>query len=52
MTPIKRLPVERPPLPVVYAADAELDAHAARLEAIDKGSGGTCLWKRLGLPPE
>ncbi len=38
---------DRPRLPVPRATDAELAAHAARLEAIDKASGGRCLWRRL-----
>lgn len=44
---IRRLPAERPPLKVYRAAAAELSAHAERLEAIEKGSGGNCLWKQL-----
>ncbi|RTZ74858.1 MAG: DNA polymerase III subunit epsilon [Gammaproteobacteria bacterium] len=41
---IRRLPADRPPLPVVMASEAELALHQARLEAIDKASGGRCLW--------
>ena len=41
---IRRLPADRPPLPVVKASEAELALHKARLEAIDKASGGKCLW--------
>jgi hypothetical protein len=29
---------------VVSATEAELDLHASRLAAIDKASGGRCLW--------
>ncbi len=41
---IRRLPADRPALRVLRASDAELDAHAQRLEAIEKASG-QCLWK-------
>lgn len=34
-------------LVVVKAGSGELDAHAARLEAIDKASGGETVWRRL-----
>ena len=46
--PVRRLPPERPPLRVVRASEAELVAHAERLEAIDRASGGGCLWLRPG----
>ena len=36
----------RPPLKVLMPTDAELAAHRARLDAIEKASG-SCLWKRL-----
>jgi len=40
-----RRPVARvAPLRVVSATEAELDLHASRLAAIDKASGGRCLW--------
>ena len=40
-----RRPVARvTPLRVVSATEAELDLHASRLAAIDKASGGRCLW--------
>ena len=40
-----RRPVARvAPLRVVSATVAELDLHAGRLAAIDKASGGRCLW--------
>ncbi len=32
-------------LKVMHASDAELKAHQARLEAINKASGGKCLWQ-------
>ena len=38
-----RLP--RTKLAVIYCSDAENAAHQARLEAIDKASGGDCVWK-------
>ncbi|RMG34876.1 MAG: DNA polymerase III subunit epsilon [Gammaproteobacteria bacterium] len=41
---IRRLPPDRPPLPVIRASAEELAAHEARLEAIDKASGGATLW--------
>lgn len=37
----------RPPLRVVRATAAELEAHALHLAAIEKESGGPCLWTRL-----
>ncbi|GAB6042627.1 DNA polymerase III subunit epsilon [Endothiovibrio diazotrophicus] len=43
---IRRLPADRPRLKVVRASGAELEAHAGYLEAIDKASGGNCLWNR------
>jgi len=43
-TSVRRVRAERPPLRVVRAAEAELAVHAARLAAIDKASGGGCLW--------
>lgn len=49
---IRRLPADRPPLPVVRASAEELEAHRARLAAIDKASGGV-LWHEeapAGLP--
>lgn len=45
---VRRLSGERPALRVVRAGQAELAAHAARLAAIDKSSGGACLWLRSG----
>ncbi|MDX1595199.1 MAG: DNA polymerase III subunit epsilon [Gammaproteobacteria bacterium] len=38
---------DRPPLPVLRASAGELEAHAARLAAIDEASGGRCLWRQL-----
>lgn len=39
---------QRAPLPVIRASDEELAAHSERLSAIDKASGGECVW----LKPE
>jgi DNA polymerase-3 subunit epsilon len=44
--PIRRLPADRPPLRVVRATEAELQAHQQRLAAIDKASEGHCVWLR------
>ena len=41
---IRRLTQERVPLRVIHASANELAAHEARLTAIDKASGGQCLW--------
>jgi DNA polymerase III subunit epsilon len=45
---VRRLPKDRPPLRVVRAGAEELAAHQTRLEAIDKASGGACVWLREG----
>jgi DNA polymerase III subunit epsilon len=41
---MRRLPADRPPLRVVSVGEDELAAHRERLAAIDKSSGGKCLW--------
>lgn len=41
----------RAPLRVLRASDAERDAHAARLAAIDEASEAGCLWLRLEREP-
>lgn len=41
------VPAQRPALRVVRADAAELAAHGARLVALDKASGGACIWRRL-----
>lgn len=46
---VRRLPANRPPLHVVHAVEDELAAHQARLAAIDKASGGQCLWFNSGV---
>jgi len=39
---------DRPPLPVVRATADECEGHEARLDAIEKASGGACVWRGLG----
>ncbi|MBI2381135.1 MAG: DNA polymerase III subunit epsilon [Gammaproteobacteria bacterium] len=46
-TGIRRLKANREPLRVLRADEAELAAHEARLAAIDKASGGNCVWRKL-----
>lgn len=41
---IRRLAADRSPLKVVTASEAELQAHAEKLDQINKASGGECLW--------
>ena len=43
---IRRLPADRMPLRVVCATPDELAQHERRLAAIDKASGGNCVWRR------
>lgn len=43
-TGIRRLKAGREPLRVIRASEEELAAHHARLQAIDKSSGGNCVW--------
>lgn len=47
--PIVRLAADRPPLAVIRASDLEREQHVRCLEAIDRSSGGKCVWMRLGL---
>jgi DNA polymerase-3 subunit epsilon len=44
---IQRIAADRRPLPVIRADDAEMQAHRARLDAIDKACGGNSVWRRL-----
>lgn len=44
---VRRLDAVRPPLKVVRASAEEMAAHESRLTAIDKASGGNCVWKKL-----
>ncbi|HEB97780.1 MAG TPA: DNA polymerase III subunit epsilon [Sedimenticola thiotaurini] len=41
---IRRLPAERPAIPVIRPSTEEQERHRARLRAIDEASGGGCLW--------
>lgn len=41
---IRRVDPNRPKLVVVKASDAELQRHNEKLSAIDKASGGNCVW--------
>ncbi|MDH5217618.1 MAG: DNA polymerase III subunit epsilon [Gammaproteobacteria bacterium] len=43
---ISKLSASRAPLKILRATDEELGAHKSRLEAINKSSGGECLWMR------
>jgi len=38
--------VDRPPLTIISCSDEDLLAHQQRLQAIDKASGGACLWSK------
>jgi len=44
---IQRLPSDRPPLRVIPANEEEMEAHVARLAAIDDASEGNCVWYSL-----
>jgi DNA polymerase-3 subunit epsilon len=44
---IQRVAADRPPLRVIRADDAEIQAHTARLDAIDKACDGSSVWRRL-----
>jgi len=41
---IRRVAGDRPTLTVIIAAEQELQAHHARLDAIEKASG-SCVWR-------
>jgi DNA polymerase-3 subunit epsilon len=41
---INRISSDRAALNIVYANQAEIEAHEQRLQAIQKASGGQCLW--------
>lgn len=43
---IRRLPTGRPPLPIILAAEDELNLHQQKLAAIAKASGDNCVWLR------
>lgn len=44
--PVRRLPANRPPLPVVAPSAGELAAHEAQLEAIAASNDSPVLWRR------
>jgi DNA polymerase III subunit epsilon len=54
---VRRAAGERPPLAIASANDAELAAHAAYLEFLDRDSNGKTIWNRIlaswpsGQPP-
>ena len=41
------VPSRRGPLRVIRACEEELEAHRARLQAIDEASDGACLWRQM-----
>jgi DNA polymerase-3 subunit epsilon len=43
----RSLSAQRPAITVIRASEAELTAHAQRMEAIQKAAGGTSVWGRL-----
>jgi len=49
---IRRLQPDRPPLRVIQASAGELEAHGARLDAIDRAHDGACIWRRLEELPD
>ncbi|MCP3869342.1 MAG: DNA polymerase III subunit epsilon [Gammaproteobacteria bacterium] len=44
---VRRVKADRAPFKVIRAHGEELVLHQARLDAIEKTSGGHCVWKRL-----
>lgn len=44
---IRALSAQRRPVKVIRASDEELVRHKERLAALDKASGGNCVWNRL-----
>lgn len=43
--PIRKIKAERPPLRVIRANDAEIEAHNERLDAVEKSHGGPSVWR-------
>ncbi len=43
---IRRITAHREPLTIVRATEAECQAHEHRLDALDKTSGHSCVWRR------
>lgn len=50
--PIIRVDANRPALKVIQASESELERHMAKLNTIDKASGGNCLWLKDGQSPD
>lgn len=48
---VRRAAGERPPLAIASATDAELAAHAAYLEFLDRDSKGRAIWNRILAGP-
>ena len=46
-TQVRRLSLERPPLPILAPTAEEMALHAAWLQELEKKSGGKCLWMRI-----
>jgi DNA polymerase-3 subunit epsilon len=44
---LRRLPASRPPLPIIRANAAELEAHARSLDNIEQASDGNVRWRQL-----
>ncbi|MGH8493505.1 MAG: DNA polymerase III subunit epsilon [Moraxellaceae bacterium] len=44
---LRRLPAGRPRLPVIRASSEELERHEAKLKALDKAAGGSCVWRQV-----
>ncbi len=44
---LRRLPADRPPLPVLQPTAEELQAHRSQLDAIAASSGGKVIWREL-----
>ncbi len=43
--PVRQLKADRPALKVISANDEEMQAHNARLDAVDKAAGQSCVWR-------
>ena len=41
---VSKVPLATLSTPIIYADEAELAAHQAKLEEIDTSSGGKCIW--------
>lgn len=49
ITPIRRLPANRPRLKVIRATPIELERHYQKLDDLEKSSQYGCLWKQLEM---